>query len=135
MDPDASGTHTRCERSARLRSGVVENYGRFRLELRAYRVPFQRVGAFVPLFGGLRDNVAVPVERSERNERVECAKRHDQAKKAHLAAATRHDATALRWDGRGDAVRAELERRNARLERGIAELEGDRAQLYREPGS
>jgi hypothetical protein len=39
---------------------------------------------------------------------------------------------ALRWDELGDFARADFERRNARLEREAAELEGDRAQFYRE---
>jgi hypothetical protein len=40
----------------------------------------------------------------------------------------------VRWDELGDSARAEFERRNARLEREAAELEGDRAQFYRQRG-
>jgi hypothetical protein len=71
------------------------------------------------------------VDSPERQERMESAKRHTNAGKAHRAAAGRHAAAALRWDVLGDSVRAEFERRDARLESDAAELEDDRARYYR----
>ena len=72
------------------------------------------------------------MERSERQERAESAGRHQKARKTHNDAAARHDAAALRWDGLGDPVRADFERRDARIEREAAALEGDRARFYSE---
>jgi hypothetical protein len=71
------------------------------------------------------------VEHSERQERVDSAERHEQAREEHTAAAVRHDAAALRWTEVGDPARAEFEHRNARIERDAADLEGDRAKFYR----
>lgn len=81
--------------------------------------------------GVYRANVAGSVERSERQERADCAARHDKARDMHNVAAVRHDAAALRWAELGDSTRADFERRNARIEREAAELEGDRARFYR----
>jgi hypothetical protein len=67
-----------------------------------------------------------------RQERADCAERHEQAREEHAAAAARHHAAALRWSEVGDPARAEFEHRNARIERDVAELEGDRAKFYRD---
>ena len=75
------------------------------------------------------------VEYSERQERADSAERHEQASEWHAAAAARHHTAALRWTEVGDPARAEFEHRNARIERETAELEGDRAQFYREKHS
>jgi hypothetical protein len=61
--------------------------------------------------------------------------RHRQAQRSHAQAAARHAEAAEFWDGQGDPVRAELERRNEAIERDAAELEGDRAALEESRGS
>jgi hypothetical protein len=60
------------------------------------------------------------------------ATRHEEAARRHDAAAQRHEAAALFWTERGDAERADLERRNAEIERAAATLEVDRARVARE---
>src|SRR5947207_4115413 len=74
--------------------------------------------------------LSITVERSERQERLESADRHALASRAHTAASARHNEAALRWDSLGDSTRAGFERRSARLEKEVAELEDDRAQFY-----
>ena len=60
--------------------------------------------------------------------------RHRNAADTHEAAANRHDEAAKFWVGRGDAERADLERRNAAVERAAAEIERDRAKLLEREG-
>jgi hypothetical protein len=57
------------------------------------------------------------------------ADRHRHAAETHDAAAGRHDEAAAYWTARGDAVRGDLERRNAAIERAAADLERERAAL------
>jgi hypothetical protein len=54
---------------------------------------------------------------------------HRHAAVAHDEAASRHAEAALFWVARGDEIRADLERRNAEIERAAAVLERDRADL------
>ena len=57
---------------------------------------------------------------------------HDRARRTHEEAVGRHEAAARFWDEHGDPERADLERRNAEIERQAAALEGDRARIARE---
>jgi hypothetical protein len=57
--------------------------------------------------------------------------RHLEAAETHDHAAERHDKAAAFWAERGDAVRADLERRNSEIERAAARLERDRAEVER----
>ena len=56
---------------------------------------------------------------------------HERAKETHEAAATRHEEAAAFWGQRGDLARADLERRNAAVEREAADIEDERARLAR----
>lgn len=62
----------------------------------------------------------------------ENANQHAHAVRTHAAAAERHDEAARHWSRLGDVERAELERRAARIERELVELEGDMARVARE---
>jgi hypothetical protein len=57
---------------------------------------------------------------------------HEDASRTHHVAALRHRKAAEFWEARGDEERADLERRNERIELDAAELEDDRARLSRE---
>jgi hypothetical protein len=57
------------------------------------------------------------------------AQHHREAARRHRDAAEFHDASAARWIEAGDEERAELARRGAVLERGLAELEEDIAAM------
>ena len=65
--------------------------------------------------------------------------RHLAAAERHAVAAARHQEAAEFWAERGDGERADLERRNARIEEAAAELERDRATIlgrpHAEPGT
>jgi hypothetical protein len=63
------------------------------------------------------------------NQNVE---HHEHAARTHEAAADRHDAAARHWIKLGDEERAELERRAARIEGELVELERDMARVARE---
>ena len=53
--------------------------------------------------------------------------RHLRAAQTHDEMARRHEDAALHWDEYGEPELAELERRNAVIERAAAQLERDRA--------
>jgi hypothetical protein len=57
--------------------------------------------------------------------------RHERAAQAHARAAVRHGEAADFWVGKGDAERADLERRNWQIELDARQLELDRAELER----
>jgi hypothetical protein len=60
---------------------------------------------------------------------VERRERHLRAVKTHTDAAARHEEAALFWAEHNDETRADLERRDAVIERAAAQIERERSEL------
>jgi hypothetical protein len=66
-----------------------------------------------------------------REQVIDPGARHDAAKRVHEQNAVYHEQAAARWGARGDPDWGELERRAVALERALAQLAADRAELER----